>query len=486
MYIMDDGIRLNAKLDMPTNGDRICPLVIVIHGFTGNMEERHIVAVSRMLNEIGFATLRVDMFGHGGSDGRFEDHTLYKWMSNAMTVIDYARDLDFVTDLYLCGHSQGGLTAILTAALKHDLIKGVIPLSPACMVPEQTRKGIWFGPYDPEKVPDEIRIWGDRPLKGNYIRVAQTIHVEEAVDRYKGPVLIVQGDQDEPSLMRSAVEAAHRYNDCKLVMIPGDTHCYDHHLDQMLNAVKDWMTIQRDQAREAFIASFRDEVHEFGVKLDPLSLRYQWGEPDVNEQVVSLIEKQYPAESRKGEIIFYGPSNITFWYSLEEDMKPYKAQNHGMGGCIDEDMIHYAPRLLYPYAPKAVFFQTGSNDLASGIPVEAILENKRRMYSLFLSNMQGTKLVVCSGLPLPGRMQYWEMTEQTNELLRKMCRETEGMYFLDATDAMLSDIGERKYRTADGRYFRPEYFRMDRIHLNKRGHDVWTALMKAKLEEIFG
>ena len=34
MYIMDDGIRLNAKLDMPESHGEKCPLVIVIHGFT--------------------------------------------------------------------------------------------------------------------------------------------------------------------------------------------------------------------------------------------------------------------------------------------------------------------------------------------------------------------------------------------------------------------------------------------------------------------
>ena len=125
MYIMDDGIRLNAKLDMPVPAEEKHPLVIFIHGFTGHMEKRHIVAVSKMLNEIGFATLRVDMYGHRNSDGKFENHTLYKWLTNAMTVIDYAKALDFVTDLYLCGHSQGGMTVMLAGAMKHDVIKGI-------------------------------------------------------------------------------------------------------------------------------------------------------------------------------------------------------------------------------------------------------------------------------------------------------------------------------------------------------------------------
>ena len=165
-------------------------------------------------------------------------------------------------------------------------------------------------------------------------------------------------------------------------------------------------------------------------------------------------------------------------------MLPWKAQNHGMGGCIDEDLMHYAPRLLYPYHPRVVFFQTGSNDIAAGIPLETILENKRTMYGLFLEHMPQAKLVVCSGLPLPGRTQFWDATVETNRLLAQLCRETDRLFFLDATDAMLTDRGPEELRTRDGRFFNSDYFRADRIHLNKRGHDVWTSLMKAKLEEI--
>jgi len=246
MYIIDDGIRLNAKLEMPEKAAQKCPLVIIIHGFTGHMEERHIVAVSRMLNENGFATLRVDMYGHGKSEGAFRDHTLFKWMTNAMTVIDYARGLDFVTDLYLCGHSQGGLTVVLAGGLKHETVKGIIALSPACMIPELAREGTLLGTrFDPDHLPEELTVWDNHVLGNNYIRVAQTIHVEEAIDRYDGPVLVVQGDQDDPALMRSAREAAERYRNSRLVMIPGDTHCYDLHLDQMVAAVKDWILEQK-------------------------------------------------------------------------------------------------------------------------------------------------------------------------------------------------------------------------------------------------
>lgn len=242
MYILDDGIRLNAYLDMPAGNPAKCPLVIVIHGFTGHSEERHITAAARTFNELGYAALRVDMYGHGKSDGAFRDHNLYKWLNNAMTVIDYARKLDFVTDLYLCGHSQGGMTVMLAAALKHDVIKGILPLSPATMIPELARRGELLGlKFDPEHIPDELEAWDGRRLGGNYARVAQTIHVEEAVARYHGPVLLVHGDADEAVPLEESIRAAQAYDNAKLVIIPGDTHCYDYHLDQVLDAIREWM-----------------------------------------------------------------------------------------------------------------------------------------------------------------------------------------------------------------------------------------------------
>ena len=72
-YIADDGIQLHAKLDVPEEKEK-CPLVIVFHGLTGNMEERHITAVSSAMNEIGFATLRVELYGKDMRPGRKVGH----------------------------------------------------------------------------------------------------------------------------------------------------------------------------------------------------------------------------------------------------------------------------------------------------------------------------------------------------------------------------------------------------------------------------
>lgn len=240
-YIDDDGIKIHAKLDKP-EGTEKCPLVIVVHGFTGHMEERHIEGVSNAINDIGFATLRVEMYGHGKSGGNFKDHTLYKWVSNMTTVVEHVRTLDFVTDLYICGHSQGGLLVMLIAGMFPDRFKAIIPLSPAWMIPEYARGGEILGTkFDPVNIPDEILQNGENLLSGNYIRVAQTIHVEDEIERYTGPVLIIHGDMDESVPYEYGRKAERLYKNAKLVTISGDDHCYDYHLEQVEDAIKEFL-----------------------------------------------------------------------------------------------------------------------------------------------------------------------------------------------------------------------------------------------------
>ena len=248
MFIMDDGIRLSAVLERPDRERG--PLVIFIHGFTSTKDRAHNIAACEAMREAGFATLRVDMYGHGESGGEFKKHTLYKWIGNTMAVIDYARSLDFVTDIYLSGHSQGGLTAALAAGMEPDRVKGLILRAPAFVIPEGARRGDLLGySFDPDHIPDETEIHDGVTLEGNYIRVAQTIRVEDAIDRYTGPVLLIHGDRDDVIPVQGSVEAAGRYRNCRLEIIPGETHHFNRHPKTMKNIIRGWLE-ERAAARD--------------------------------------------------------------------------------------------------------------------------------------------------------------------------------------------------------------------------------------------
>ena len=244
-YINDDGIKLHAKLERPEGKDK-CPLAIVVHGYTGDMEEVHIQEMAKAAVDAGYAALRVEMYGHGKSDGKFYDHTLYKWVGNFLAVTEYARSLDFVTDLYLIGHSQGGLLVMLIAGMCPDRFKAVIPVSPAWMIPEYARRGEFLGTkIDPVNIPDEFLQDNENRLSGNYVRVAQTIHVEDEIERYTGPVLIIHGDEDEAVPYEYGVKAASLYSDAKLVTVKGDDHCFNSHLDTVTDAIKEFLECMR-------------------------------------------------------------------------------------------------------------------------------------------------------------------------------------------------------------------------------------------------
>lgn len=182
------------------------------------------------------------------------------------------------------------------------------------------------------------------------------------------------------------------------------------------------------------------------------------------ESEVAAIERKYDA----GEIVFYGASNFRLWTEMENDLAGYAVQNHGFGGSTDRLLVQYADRLLYPYEPSIVFFQTGSNDYVS-LPgtdaekVELCMAFKRDMFETFHQRLPEAKFVVTSGLLLPGRSQYTALTQEINRSLKATCEEhADYMTFVDA-EAM----------TFDGQGYRTELFRRDQIHLNHDGQLLW-------------
>ena len=240
MLIRDDGIELSAVLEAPEDHDGH-RLVILLHGFTSSKDRPHNIRTAAAMRDAGFATLRFDLYGHGESGGEFRKHTLFKWISNTLAVIHWAEEQGF-DELYLSGHSQGGLVAALAAGMEPDRIRGLILRAPAFMIPQSAREGNMLGrPFDPDRIPNVIGTIKELELDGDYIRVAQMIHVEDAVDRFRGPVLILHGDRDDTVPLKDSQKYSERYENCDLIVLPGETHHFDQHPDRAENLIRGWM-----------------------------------------------------------------------------------------------------------------------------------------------------------------------------------------------------------------------------------------------------
>ena len=205
----------------------------------------------------------------------------------------------------------------------------------------------------------------------------------------------------------------------------------------------------------------------------PFASLYSW------DKEVNPIAEKYDADERQGEIIFYGASNFRLWPEMEDDLSEYKVQNHAFGGSTDKLLVEYADKLLYPYNPSIVFFQTGSNDYVSlsgtdEEKVKACMEYKKQMFDTFHEKCPNAKFVVMSGLLLPGRSEYRELTQMVNDELEEYCNSKDYMYFVDSED-MTYQNGE----------YREDLFIKDGIHLNHTGQLLWRdEYIKPALDKV--
>jgi len=216
-------------------------------------------------------------------------------------------------------------------------------------------------------------------------------------------------------------------------------------------------------------------VKDPGIETE-MSLKIQ-SRDDLDDKwkdTVSCIARAYDPSVRNHDIIFYGASNFSLWASMEEDLMPYPVQNHAFGGSTDKDLLMWAEYMLYPYQPKMVFFQTGSNDYVES-PAETELEKvaeamefKKNMFAAFHDMLPDTVFVVMSGILLPGRADYVNMTLDINSRLKSFCDTKEYMHYIDA-EALTYD------RTA-GRFIdHPEkLFLADQIHLTEDARRIWA------------
>lgn len=196
------------------------------------------------------------------------------------------------------------------------------------------------------------------------------------------------------------------------------------------------------------------------------------------QKEVDQIKERYCTD-RKGEIVFYGASNFAYWKQMETDMEPYKVQNHAFGGSTDVELVRYAEQILIPYEPGIVVFQTGSNDYVfmSGSDedkVNGCLAYKKQMFEDLHKKLPKTKFIIMSGLLLPGRSEYADMTLELNERLEAYAKDKEYLSFVNATAL-----------TYDGEVFEESLFTQDRIHLNYNGQMRWyEEYIRPALEKV--
>ncbi len=176
--------------------------VVFLHGFPAHCNYPAIRYFSTALSALGNLVLRFNFSGTDTSDGNFEDKTFSKEIDDVRYAIDYLTQNYQFEQLVLVGHSGGAIDASLYADRddrvdKVVLISGVSDLEKAVEI-EFTKKQIknfeergYIIYNQPERWHHQKRL--NRQFYDEFFK----LDIPKALRRYKKPLLIIHGAEDE-------------------------------------------------------------------------------------------------------------------------------------------------------------------------------------------------------------------------------------------------------------------------------------------------
>ena len=221
------GHRLSGILSEPSarNKGRV---TILCHGFSSSKESRTNVRLEEILNNSQISTFRFDFFGHGESEGKFEEITISEAADDVLSALKFLKGLRYV-EIGLVGSSFGGMAGLIAASKTRDI------LFLALKSPVSDYMGRLVARYD-EKI---IKSWKDKGvlsvitpdgeelgLSYSFFEDAEKVNGYACCEKIKVPTLIVHGSEDETVPLRQSQRASALIENCRLEIIQGADHRY--------------------------------------------------------------------------------------------------------------------------------------------------------------------------------------------------------------------------------------------------------------------
>jgi lysophospholipase L1-like esterase len=171
-----------------------------------------------------------------------------------------------------------------------------------------------------------------------------------------------------------------------------------------------------------------------------------------------------------GSVVFVGSSSIRFWSSLAEDMAPLPVLNRGFGGSQMHHVAHAAPRIVIPYAPRAVVVYAGDNDLGSGTGrgPEDVVRDFLHLVEIIREADPATPIYFLAIKPSVLRFDRLSLFQSANAVIAELGAADPRLTYVDIATPMLD---------ADGKP-REDLFLFDGLHLSDEGYALWTSILR--------
>ena len=220
-----------------------CPMVMLCHGFSGRKDGPMFELIADSLMQHGIASIRFDFNGHGESEGDFVNMTVPNEVEDAMKVYEYVRDLRYVSEVAVVGHSQGGVVAgMLAGQSEPESFAAVVLMAPAAVLRDDAIRGSTMGAtYDPLDPPEYVQLYGNLRLGREYIRTAFSLPIYETAAKYQGPALIVHGTADRVVPYTYGERFSQIWPKSELVILDAFDHGFSQNIYRATTIVSDYL-----------------------------------------------------------------------------------------------------------------------------------------------------------------------------------------------------------------------------------------------------
>ena len=221
-YYNSSGQKISGRIYRQEGISGKLPLAVFCHGFGSTMHSGD--DFCKALASRGWAAYAFDFRGgsrNSTSDGSTLDMSVMTEVEDATLVLKKLGKEKFVDrkNVFLIGQSQGGEVAALTAAdLKKD-VSGLVLIFPAFVIQDDNHKK-----YSRLKdVPDSTS-YGFITVGKPYFKDTWKLDPFKKIGKYKGPVLIMHGTDDQLVPISYSRKAAATYSNARLETFEGAGH----------------------------------------------------------------------------------------------------------------------------------------------------------------------------------------------------------------------------------------------------------------------
>ncbi len=214
--------------------------IIISHGFTANKDRERLIKLSEKLNKNGFAVLRFDFSGCGGSDNDLI--SVRGEVDDLKSAINFMKDKD-IKKFGLVGESLGGLISLEACS---DVIGTMVLFAPVTdkrkpEIEEGIIKTNENADHKGEKFIIHKKEGREFEISEEYLKERASVDKDKLFQKIKCPIFIIHGSNDTTIPIEWSKYAVENLpQDSKLRIIEGAGHKLEEKMDEVIELSINW------------------------------------------------------------------------------------------------------------------------------------------------------------------------------------------------------------------------------------------------------